>query len=153
MSASLPGIRILPAGQQLSSRSGMGWAASSSDRTPGKTEEIQWIRFDQTGSRDSLRQFAILLAPIHEQGEMRSAERISERHYVVKSTHFSDHLYFTNGTYADGVLQTDGAFVLVRLRQEGAPTYVVVDGKYLSYGGKTIWRSDKPESAEGNFTP
>jgi hypothetical protein len=153
VSASLPGLCILPAGRRPSSRSGMGWAASSSNRTPGKTEEIPWIRFDQTGSRDSLRQFAILLAPIHEQGEMRSAEKISERHYVVSSSGFSDHLYFTNGSYADGVLQTDGAFVLMRLRQEGAHGYVIVDGKYLSYGGKTIWRSDKPESAEGNFTP
>jgi len=153
VSASLPGIRILPAGQRLPSRSGLGWAASTSDRTPGKTEEIPWIRFDQKGSRDSLRQFAILLAPIRQRGEVISAERISERHFVVKLPSSSDHLYFTNGTYTDGTLQTDGLFVLMRVRESGVSTYALVGGKYLSYGGKTLWKSDNPETAEGNFSP
>jgi len=153
VSASIPGIRILPAGERFPTRSGMGRAASSSDRTPGKTDEILWIRFDQTGSRDSLHHFAVLLAPVRGQGEVFSAERRSDRHYVVKSPQFSDHLYFTNGTYADATLQTDGVFVLMRLREDGVSSYVVVDGKYLSYEGKKLWSSDRPESAEGNFTP
>jgi hypothetical protein len=151
VSASLPGIRILPAGECLPSRSGMGWAASSSDRTPGKTEEIPWIRFDRTGSRDSLRQFAIVLAPIQQQGDVVSAERISRRHFVVTWPGSTDHLYFTNGTYADGTLNTDGVFVLVRLREKGVSTYVVVGGTYLSYAGKALWKSDSSQSTEGSF--
>ena len=153
ISASAPGIRILPVGQIFSARSGKGWAASTSNRIPGKTEEIPWIRFDQIGSRDSSRQFAILLAPFRGHDGVHSAARITGRHYIVESPGSSDHLYFTNGTYSDGTLETDGIFVCVRLREKGASTYAVLDGTYLKYGGKRIWNSATPGSAEGEFTP
>ncbi len=151
VSTSTPGIRILPVGQNFSTRTGKGMAASTRDRIPGKVEEIGWIKFDQTGIKDSLQQFPILLAPFRKQEEKRSAEKISDRHYVVKSAASVDHLYFTNGKYSDGTIETDGAFVLIRLQSGIAATYAVVAGTYLNYRGKKLWKSATAASAEGEF--
>ncbi len=149
VSTSAPGIRVLPVGQDFTTRSGRGMAASTKELIPGKVEEIGWIRFDQASVKDSVHQFSILLAPFRKQEEKRSAEKISDRHYVVKSTASTDHLYFTNGKYADGTIETDGTFVLMRLRSDGVTTYAVVDGTYLNYKGKKIWKSAATASAEG----
>jgi hypothetical protein len=151
VSTSAPGIRILPVGQNFTTRSGKGMAASTKERIPGKVEEIPWIRFDQTSFRDSVHQFSILLAPFLKQEDKHSAEKISDRHYVVKSTASADHLYFTSGKYIDGTIETDGIFVLIKLRSDGVTTYAVVDGTYLNYRGKNLWKSATAASAEGEF--
>jgi len=153
VSASAPGIRILPAGANYATRTGKGWAASSTERIPGKTEEIGWIRFDQTGVRDSVQQFALLLSPFRGPEETRSAEKISDRHYLVKSPGSFDHLCFANGQYSDGVIDTDGIFALVSVRSKGASSYAIVGGTYLNYGGRILWTSAAPATGEGEFTP
>ena len=146
-----PGLRILPAGNPGGIRAGKGWAASSTVRVPGKTEEIPWIRFDQTSSKDSVRQFAILLAPFRHQGDACSTEKIADHHYVVNTAGSSDHLYFTNGAFADGTVETDGSFVCIRLRREGPATYAIVNGTYLRYNGRTLWKSSSEGSGEGEI--
>jgi hypothetical protein len=149
-SASSPGIRILPAGPSLPARTGKGWAASSSIRVPGKTEEIPWIRFDQIGIRDSVRQFAILLAPFKQQSAA-AVDKISGQHFVVTSTGSVDHLYFSNGRFLDGQVETDGIFLWLSKRNGSDSRYAVVDGTFLKYRGRTLWHSSAPASGEGVF--
>jgi hypothetical protein len=152
-SSSSPGINITPVATLPVQRSGTGWAASTTQTIPGRTEEISWIRFDQIGSRDSTSHFAILLDPFREQNKARSAEQISARHFLVRSANVSDHLYFTNGRYSDGTVDTDGVFVRIALRNGAASQFVVVNGTYLMYKGKILWRSGIAESGEGDFQP
>jgi len=152
VSASSPGIHILPAGPPLSTRTGKGRAASSSVRIPGKTEEIPWIRFDQIGARDSIRQFAILLTPFKHQSGTSSVTKISGQHFVVTSTATVDHLYFTNGGYSDGQVETDGMFVWMSGQDGSNPRYAVIDGTFLKYRGRTLWHSPTPASGEGGLS-
>ena len=153
MSASAPGISVLPVGRPLPSRTGMGWAASTSIMIPGKTELIPWIRFDQVSSRDSARQFCILLSPFQSKGDTRSGSRISSRHFSIASDGVRDHLYFAGGKYADGTVDTDAQFVLIRLRAAGSATFSLIDGTYLNYAGKSLWTSPNRGESEGTFVP
>ena len=152
-SVSGPGLRIIPAGGVYPSRTGTGWGASSSTRLPGKTEQVPWIRFDQISSRDSSRQFALLLFPFRAHEETPAAMKISDRHFIIRRPGITDHLYFTHGAYSDGVLATDAEFVLLRVQNTAHPSYVLIDGTYLVYGGKRAFQSPAACSHEGEFTP
>ncbi len=152
-SGSGPGLSIIPAGESYSSRTGYGWAASASDRRPGKTELIPWIRFDRISAADSTGQFAVILSPFRAAPEAIQAEKVSDRHFVVKSPGRTDHLYFTGGAYSDGVLSTDAEFVLVSLPAAGPPRYALIQGKSLDYRGKTLFTSPEASSGEGEILP
>ncbi len=152
VSASSPGLRIMPVGQDFRTRTGRGMAASTKERIPGKVEEIGWIRFDQTSVEGSAPQFPILLAPFLNPSENIFAEKISPRHFVVKSSASADHLYFTNGKYSDGTMETDGMFVLVKLQGDGTGIFSVVDATYLNYKGKPLWKSATAMSADGKIS-
>jgi hypothetical protein len=152
VSASSPGIRILPAGPALSTRTGKGWAASSSVRIPGRTEEIPWIRFDRISVRDSSSQFAVLLTPFRHQSPEVSVQKISEGHFTVTSAGSVDHLYFANGHFLDGRIETDGMFLLLRERDGLDVGFAVVDGTFLKHRGRTLWHSSTPASGEGTLS-
>ncbi|HEX9007049.1 MAG TPA: alginate lyase family protein [Bacteroidota bacterium] len=151
-SRTAPGIRILPAGAHLTARRGEGWAAATHNRTPGKTELLPWIRFDQVGVKDSTKQFALLLDPFRDAAAVRSVERISARHYAVRSPDGEDHLYFTAGGYREGGLDTDGDCVLIALRKGKPLRFAIAHGTYLRYGGKSLWLSAAAGSGEGTLT-
>ncbi len=153
VSVAAPGIEVLPANQRFATRLGTGMAASSSDPLPGKTERISWIRFDQVSRRDSVHQFAMLLAPFRNAGEHRSANTLSTRHYRISSEGFDDDLYFTDGAYADEVVETDARFVLIRHNHPGPSLFALTEGTYLKYGHTTIWKAPHTMAGEGEFTP
>jgi hypothetical protein len=148
-SGTAPGIRIIPVGVPCSSRLGKGMAASTRDRAPGRTEAINWVRFDQVSLADSLSQFPILLFPYRDAGDFPRAVRISAQHFVVQYAGSADNLYFANGAYTDGTVQTDASFVLMRKRSDDLVSYVVVNGTYLRYRAKTLWSSDSVSCGEG----
>ncbi len=152
VSTSSPGIQILPAGPPLSIRTGKGWAASSSVRIPGMTEEIPWIRFDRIGVRDSSNQFAVLLTPFKHQSPAVSVQKISDRHFTVTSAGSVDHLYFANGSFHDGRVETDGMFLWLNAQDGSNPRFAVVDGTYLKYRGRTLWHAATPASGEGTLS-
>jgi hypothetical protein len=152
-SVSGPGVRVIPAGDVYPFRTGTGWGASTSTRLPGKTEQIPWIRFDQISSRDSVRQFALILSPFRAQEESPTARRISGRHFIVRRPGIADHLYFTHGAYSDDTLTTDAEFVLVRVRKGVRPAYTLIEGTYLIYAGKKAFDSPTAASHEGEISP
>jgi len=152
VSVSAPGIQILPAEPPLLTRTGTGWAASSSVRIPGKTEEIPWIRFDRIGVRDSSSQFAVLLTPFKHQSPTVSVEKISDRHFTVTTEGSVDHLYFANGSLLDGRVETDGMFLLLKEQGGSDMRFAVVEGTFLKYKGRTIWHSSTPASGEGTLS-
>jgi hypothetical protein len=124
-------------------------AASTSVRVPGKTEEINWVRFDQVSRSDFPSQFPILLFPFRAASEIPRAARLSAQHFVVQNAGSTDNLYFASGAYADGTMQTDASFVLIRKSSDNRLSYVVVNGTYLRYRAKTLWSSDAASSGEG----
>ena len=152
-SLSGPGIRITPAGEAYPSRIGTGWAASSSTKIPGKTERIPWIRFDRVTSRDSARQFALMLTPFRSREEPFRAVKMSDRYFIVNGPEYTDHMYFARGSYSDGTLKTDAEFVCVRVRGDAPASYALIDGTYLVYRGKTLFRSREAASQEREITP
>jgi len=126
-------------------------AASSSDRVPGKTEEINWVRFDQIGSADSVSQFPMLLFPFRKNDGIPNATQFSRQHFVVQNGGSNDNLYFAEGMYSDDTVQTDASFVLIRKESDDRLRFVVVDGTYLRYREKTLWKSDSVGSGEGEL--
>lgn len=153
VSVAAPGIEVFPSSQQFATRTGTGMAASSSVTLPGKTERIPWIRFDQVSCKDSLHHFAVLLSPFRNPGEHRSANNISARHYRISSEGFDDDLYFSDGAYADGVVETDARFVLIRHNQLGPSMFALTGGTYLRYGHSTLWKASHTVVGEGGFQP
>jgi hypothetical protein len=124
-------------------------AASTVDAAPGKTQEINWIRFDQTTAKDSVRQFAVLLYPFREDNPVIAFKRTSTQKMEFERDTFTDALYFPAGTYRDGEVETDAKFVLIRTVSGRGRKYALANGTYLRCGGREVWRSDGVSSAEG----
>jgi hypothetical protein len=152
-SVSAPGIRLIPAGSHYATRTGVGWAASTTVKIPGKTEKIPWVRFDQISVRDRTHRFAVLLLPFRTRDGTASAAKVSDRHYLVTTPGWSDHLYFTGGPFSDDTLQTDGEFAFVRVPAHGPPVCVLIDGTYLIFAGKKVVASSTPASVECEIVP
>lgn len=150
-SSSAPGVQIIPVGVPCSTRSGRGVAASSTIKVPGKTEEINWVRFDRLSTAGARTQFPILLAPFQRPQDAPVTARLSAQHYLVERAGTSDHLYFTHGPYKDTTIQTDASFVLLRKTRDGRVNFVVINGTYLNYGTTTVWSSASPRSGEGQL--
>jgi hypothetical protein len=71
----------------------------------------------------------------------------------VKSPGTADHLYFTHGAYSDDMLESDAEFVLIKMQKDHHPFYVVIEGTYLTYGGKKVFNSPAACSHEGEIAP
>jgi hypothetical protein len=150
-SSSGPGIQVIPVGARYNIVYGTGVAASSTVRVPGKTEKINWARFDQRSIAGTHTQFPIVLFPFQTQRHSLRTEKLSPRHYLVENAGYSDDLYFAHGAYTDDTVQTDGSFVLIRKTAPEGSSYVIINGSYLSYKGRTVFRSDSAGSFEGKL--
>ena len=152
-SVSAPGILVMPLHPPDAVRTGTGWAASSSVTLPGRTECIPWIRFDQISRRDSLHQFAVLLAPFRDDDHQRTAVAVSRRHFRISSAGSDDDIYFADGNYADGTVETDARIVMIRRAPGLASTFSLVDGTYLKVVGVAVWTAPERTSMEGTLRP
>jgi hypothetical protein len=151
-SSGAPGILVLPAEEGLKSRVGTCTAASTDDLTPGKTQMIHWVAFDQPTSEGSFKQFAILLCPYRDSSRNVEFTSLGTSHFLVKGSTFADHLYFSAGNLDDCTVSTDARFLL--LHQEGgqSPRFALVDGTFLKINGRPVWRSARRTSAEDRLT-
>jgi hypothetical protein len=145
-----PGLTILPAQSGLRTGIGQGWAASVSDPLPGRTQLIPWVRFDQMGKKDSVTRFTMLLSPFRTGVVRSTVQGFSDGRMVVTTPAHSDEIRFGSCSDSSGALQTDGAALWMRKRP-GRIRFAVIDGTYLRYGGKEIWRSETRTSYEGEF--
>jgi len=152
-SISAPGIVVLPASADLTLAVGTGLSASTVDKTPGATQEVNWVRFDQRTSHGSVRQFPVLLLPFESEPQLVEAVQNSSQQFILKTDLFTDKLYFPNGSYDDGEIATDARFLQVRSTSGVPETYSIVHGTYLRYQGKEMWRSPTPASSDGRFPP
>lgn len=145
-----PGWTVLPAQTGLRTGVGQGWAASVSSPLPGRVEMIPWVRFDQPGSKDSACRFTVLLVPFRS-GPLNSAvQGFPDGHVVVTGLPYSDELRFGPVADTGAVIQTDGAALWMR-KLPGRMRFAVVEGTYLRYAGKEVWRSETRTSFEGEF--
>jgi hypothetical protein len=148
-STTSPGILIAPAGGELKSRTGTCLASSTTDLTPGKTEEIGWLALDQTSKAGSTSRFNILLYPYSDAAPSATYTEISNHHSLVRDRGFSDDLYYSQRPInADGI-STDAMFLLVHHEQGRVDRFSLVEGTYLTVAGKRIWESGNRTSAEG----
>lgn len=150
VTATAPGLHVIPVGLSRTVRTGEGRAAVSG-RSPGQTARAPWIRFDQTGSRDTLRQFPVLLVPFERSPLPMRASRVSERHFRVHSPDATEDLYFADGGFSDDIVQTDARFLLVRSHPPGATSFAVIQGTYFRYRGMNVWTCPARASGEGSF--
>jgi hypothetical protein len=148
-SAACPGIVVLPANAGLDARVGKGFAASTNDLTPGKTQEIDWIAFDQTSLVGATKQFPVLLYPYREKAPEIEFGGMSPEHYMLRTSHFTDDLYFPIHPYDDRDVSTDAVFLLLHHEPERTVTFSLLQGTYLRYKGKEIWSSKEKASVDG----
>ena len=123
-------------------------AASTSDLTPGKTEKITWLAFDQIATAASTSQFRILLYPFKESIPPVTAVALSSSHMRVSGPGFSDDLYSSILPFDDGEVATDATFLLVHKSEGATESISLVRGTYLRVRGREVWRSTTPVSAE-----
>ena len=146
-----PGLIIQPASPGVTSRRGVGWAASTSNREPGATELASWCAFEQPTVADSTHRFAVLLYPFSNRAPLVSTSQVSQKHFVVKGESFEDHFCFAGGPYRDNELSTDAEFVWIRLGDDGRTTYAIVDGASLLFRDRVLWESEERGSQEGEL--
>jgi hypothetical protein len=146
-SSESPGIRVLPAGKPMPSRTGKGMAASTRDLTPGKTEEINWVAFDQV-STPGANTIAVLLYPFKDTPPAATFTLLSDGHYQLVSPDVTDDLYDLSGPTKNSDIETDASFVLIRSRKGAAAQFSLVQGTYLRIHGREVWRSAERMSVE-----
>ncbi|MCK5572081.1 MAG: heparinase II/III family protein, partial [Bacteroidetes bacterium] len=146
-----PGLQILPVTPGLVSRRGMGWAASTSDRTPGATELASWCSFEQVSSIDSTHRFPVLLIPFEARPMLVSTRQVSDRHFVVMGESYEDHFCFAGGPYRDEELTIDAQFVWIRLEDDGRTRFAIVDGASVIFRDRVLWESVERGSHEGEL--
>jgi hypothetical protein len=148
-SSTSPGIVVIPAKAGLDARVGKGFATSTDDLTPGKSQEINWIAFDQTSSVGVTKQFPVLLYPYREKALEIEFREVSPEHYRLRTDRFTDDLYFPIHPYGDRDVSTDAVFLLLHHEPEAPVTFSLVQGTYLWYRGKEIRSSRDRVSVDG----
>ncbi len=144
-----PGILIYPLKGGESPRTGTSMASSTSDLTPGKTESIHWIAFDQITNAASTMQYNVLLYPHRGQRAPVEYSAMSETHFRISSPEGVDDLYVSSASTRDGEVETDAQVLLVCREGNQTVRYSLVDGTYLRVRGKQVWSSTKRVAAEG----
>jgi hypothetical protein len=150
-STTAPGILVKTVGDDVVVRSGQGWAASTTDTSPGATELIDWIRLDQITGRDSVYHFPVLLFPFREENPSVRVSRVSERSYRVVNGERADLLIFPNGEYEDHGIATDGDLLVLRSEHNHPRSFSVTHATYVRYEGREIWHSAARMSTDGKF--
>ena len=123
-------------------------AASTRDLFPGKTEQINWIAFDQLATPGTANEIAVLLYPFKDSPPSATITVVSPNHYQVITSDVTDDLYYLTAPLKDDEVATDASFLLIR-RQQGKPDrFSLVEGTYLLFCGKEVWRSGHRASVE-----
>jgi len=147
-STSTPGMLVAPVVSPSAVRFGKGMAASTSDFTPGKTEEINWLALDRISSAGSANHFVVLLAPYRQSAASVNCNALSETHFQIRGEKFTDDLYISSIPLNDGTVSTDACCVLIH-REAGLPARVgIVQGTFLRINGREVWKSGTPISTE-----
>ena len=147
-STSAPGILVLPLAGVEGSRTGTGMAASTRDPAPGKTEEISWLALDQMTTAHSTKQFNVLLYPYRTTSPSVTYAKVSDAHFRVSGSDYSDDLYFSSVPIDDGEIATDALFLLVHKNPGKAARVSLVQGTYLRFRGVEVWNSSTRSSVE-----
>ncbi|MCX6145557.1 MAG: heparinase II/III family protein [Ignavibacteriales bacterium] len=142
---------VLPADPQVPSRAGTGMAASTRDFTPGKTEQIQWISFDQISAIGPANQFAILLYPFEGPHVSANISKVADDHFRVSTARGTDDLYFPHAWFSDEEVSTDASFLLLHRENGLIVHFSLVDGTILRVNGRNWWKSKTKRSAEENL--
>jgi hypothetical protein len=151
-SAGSPGLLILPPEDGLTVTKGKGMAASTDDMTPGKVQEINWIRFNRVGEAGDKVQFPVLLYPYSNVPAEVTVARESANRYRIASGTFTDILWFAGGAGSEERIETDADFVMIH-KAGGSTDVSVLHATYVRYRGKTLWRSGEATSTDGIVLP
>jgi len=147
-STSTPGLLVVPVSAETTTRTGKGMAASTSNLTPGRTEEINWLALDKVSTAGSANRFVVLLAPFREQPESLRCIALSETHFQIRTSAYSDDLYLSSTPMDNGVVATDARCVLLH-REAGQPVRAcIVEGTFLRINGVEVWKSETRTSSE-----
>jgi hypothetical protein len=148
-STAQPGILVYPLTGGESPRTGTSMASSTSDLTPGKTERINWVAFDQISKIAGTLQYNVLLFPYRNGFTQTEYSAVSGTHFRVKGPEGSDDLYVSSAGVNDGEIETDAPVLVFHREGNQAIRYSLVDGTYLRVHRKQVWSSTKRIAAEG----
>lgn len=144
-----PGLLVYPLTGGDTPRVGTSMAASTSDFTPGKTQRINWIAFDQMSKAASTMRYNVLLYPFRNQRAAVEYTAVSETHFRITSREGTDDLYISTGLTGDGEIETDASVLLLHREGNQPVRYSLVNGTYLRVHGMKVWSSTQRVSAEG----
>lgn len=147
-STSMPGMFIEPVIGGGIARTGKGMAASTSDLTPGKTEEISWLALDRISSAGPSNRFVVLLAPFRQEPGSLNCTALSDTHFQVRDPAFTDDLYVTSVPVNDGTVATDARCVLIHREAGVAARVSIAEGTFLRINGREVWKSGTIASTE-----
>ena len=144
-----PGIVVQPIEGGGHFRTGTGMASSTSDLTPGKTEQIGWISFDQITQASSTMRYSILLYPFRDRSESPSCEAVSPTHVRLRWPGKVDDLFASDGKIQEGGIESDARVVLLHHEGTKATRFSLLNGTFLRIKGTPVWASPLRVSAEG----
>jgi Heparinase II/III N-terminus/Heparinase II/III-like protein len=151
-SVSAPGLIIMPASNRLTTRTGSGWSASTTDYTPGATQLINWIAYDQITGADSLYRFPVLLYPFRNTSPHVTVSAVSADCYEVTLGDTTDTLLFPRGFAHVHGFSTDGDFLLIRSVNGTPRSFSVANATYVRYHERSLWTSPRRAPADGTLT-
>jgi hypothetical protein len=123
-------------------------AASTRDLLPGKTEQINWIAFDQLAASGPANDIAVLLYPFKDSPPSATISAVSTSHYQVTAADVTDDLYYLTAPLKSDEVATDASFLLIRRQQGGPDRFSLVEGTYLRFRGREVWKSAVRTSVE-----
>jgi hypothetical protein len=151
-STAAPGISILPA-LPFNRREGKGRAASTTVTTPGASEEINWISFDQPTRAGTIQRFPVLLRPYRVSAPVVRVSETVPGSYTVVDGECTDHIIVPSGQGPVGDVFTDASMVVLSRGGPGGNVFELIDGTFLQVGEKTVFRSPTRTSVEGEWVP
>lgn len=147
VSRETPGFALLVTNRDFLVRQGEGMAASAVDETPGRTQKIQWIAFDQSSIANRPSEFMVVLAPFRDRRSEIRATSKEPGHLHIEREGILDELRFgtRSGTSRS---DSDAELIMIRREKNGERKFWIVNGTYFNEKGRTVWKSSSQSSTE-----
>ncbi len=133
VSTEFPGLLVAPA-TPMATKTGWGRAATTGDPVPGRTMEVNWLRFDQVTEAGAVRRFPVLLFPFHERPLALRFNGEGPSQFVVAVGDTTDFLSF--GPQKSGRIRTDAACAWVRTVGGNVVRFSTAGAGFMVFEGK-----------------
>lgn len=148
-SSTVPGLLVLPTSGTFGKMTGLGTAASTSVRLPGKVETASWIRFDQISSMGAILRYPVLLYPFQSSPSGIRCTEESPGLYEILDGEQRNRLVFAGARDPRGEIRTDAELAVLSYDDGRMTSYAVVGGTYLTVDNRAVFQSTTKKSTSG----